>query len=72
MSGGRSCSCAERRRPVEVRRWRVTQLRSNRSAFNGYREQASAWSQVLCLTCQATWRTRAGYVDRLGRSELGR
>jgi hypothetical protein len=63
MSGGPVCAC----QPGPNRRlsWRVLQRRSNRSAFNGYRQTPSAYSEVRCLACGAIWRTRAEYIDSL-------
>ena len=34
----------------------------NYSAFNGYRFAASDYSQVRCVTCGASWRTKARWV----------
>ena len=62
MSGGTSCSCAQRKVPINTRRWRVTQRFCNHSAFNGYAYTPSEWSAVYCLDCGANWRTKAGYV----------
>lgn len=45
--------------------WRVVQFRSNRSAFNGYRETPSSYSELQCQACGATWRTNAGYVSEV-------
>lgn len=65
MSGGTSCGCAEREKPVALRDWRVTARRSNQSAFNGYHWTPSDWSAVRCRQCRAMWRTRAKYVEGL-------
>lgn len=67
MSSGPACSCLG---PASERRryWRVAQRRQNRSAFNGYRPTPSAYSEVVCLVCEARWRTRAGYVHLLADS----
>jgi hypothetical protein len=65
MSGGRSCYCPEKQKPVKDRAWRVLLRRGNRSAFNGYRWAPSDYSAVTCIDCRATWRTRASYVDFL-------
>ena len=58
MSGGVSCKC---QRPERV----VTMRNCNYSAFNGYRFTPSRYSQVKCVQCGATWRSRAAYVDAL-------
>ncbi len=60
-----SCKCAERKKPVKERAWRVVQRRCNHSAFNGYHYTPSDWSAVVCLKCNATGRTKAKYVDQL-------
>ena len=65
MSGGRACSCAERSKPAAQRNWTVLALRSNHSAFNGYRLAESDYSEVRCATCGARWRTKAAYVADL-------
>lgn len=44
--------------------------RHNRSAFRGYRETPSAYSEVTCPHDLARWRTRADYVDRLPDGDL--
>lgn len=56
---GRTCRGEHRRA------WRVTVLRGNHSAFNGYHFTPSAYSEVKCLTCGRIWRTKAAYVDTL-------
>ncbi len=62
MSGGPACSCEERKKPVRDRNWMVTMRRYNCSAFNGYHETSSEYSEVWCLSCSTHWRTKAGYV----------
>lgn len=59
-----ACTCDERRKPVSVRRWRVYQRLSHRSAFAGYRLTRSAYSAVICLSCGARWRSSASYVSQ--------
>lgn len=59
------CKCPERKKPIEKRAWRVVQRQCNHSAFNGYHYTPSDWSHVVCLKCQATGRTKAGYVAQL-------
>lgn len=66
MSGGATCRCPERARPLGERRWRVALRHGNASAFNGYNWTPSDYSEVRCLRCWAVWRTRAAYVERLG------
>ncbi len=56
MSGGTACRCSTR----DVR---VINRRCNYSAFNSYHRTPSAYSQVVCLSCGAIWRTKADYVD---------
>lgn len=57
MSAGVAC-----RVPAHRPAWRVTQRLSNRSAFNGYRQTPSAYSEIQCGECGSRWRTRAAYV----------
>lgn len=65
MSGGPTCSCPERKKPLAERRWRVTQRYCNHSAFNGYHWTPSDYSEVRCMECRVFWRTKAAYVDSL-------
>jgi len=41
----------------------VTARRCNYSKFNGSRYTPSAYSEMLCLDCGTTWRTRSPQVD---------
>lgn len=60
------CHCDEsRKRVVSNRNWGVSDYKSNHSAFNGYRSTSSNYSQVHCLSCRATWRSKGRYVDSL-------
>jgi len=68
MSGGPGCECRGKNRRDS---WRVTQRRGNHSAFNGYRWTPSAYSEVRCLRCLRSWRTRAQYVDLLPSELIG-
>lgn len=65
MSGGIACSCPEKAKPVECRRWRVLDYKCNYSKFNGRRYTPSDYSAVTCRACGAVWRTKAGYVEEL-------
>ncbi|NIT79608.1 MAG: hypothetical protein GWN58_33160 [Anaerolineae bacterium] len=65
MSGGPVCSCPERQKPITERKWRVTQRYCNHSAFNGYHWTPSDYSEVRCMECRMSWRTKAKYVDLL-------
>lgn len=60
MSGGRKCCCKNPK-------WEVLQYKCNYSSFqypkNSY--HVSKYSLVGCKNCGATWRTKAGYVDKL-------
>ncbi len=60
-----ACTCAERAKPVKDRNWVVLQRHCNHSAFSGYRRTLSMYSQVLCNSCRAHWRTKALYVIHL-------
>ena len=53
------CTCATRDA------WCVAVRKANYSAFNGYRRTPSDYSEVVCQTCGARWRTNAKYVDTL-------
>lgn len=65
MSVSFSCHCSERKKPVGKRRWRVIQRESNHSRFSGSRFTPSAYSEVVCLSCNAVGRTKAKYVAEL-------
>jgi len=65
MSVSFSCHCPERKKPVAERNWIVWARNYSRSAFNGGRWKYSEYSQVQCLTCSATGRTKAKYVKLL-------
>jgi hypothetical protein len=65
MSGGRACTCEERKEPMKSRRWRVLQRHCNHSAFNGYHYTPSYWSSLMCARCHTVWRTKASYVHDL-------
>jgi len=58
VSQGHACRC---KAPL----WHVAMRKHNRSAFSGYWYTPSAYSLVACLNCNATWRTKARYVDKL-------
>lgn len=60
-----SCSCPERKKPIQERAWRVLTYLGNYSAFNGYHFTRSEYSSVACDACCATWRTKADYVQLL-------
>lgn len=62
MSVSFGCCCEERKKPTATRAWRVTKRNYNNSAFNGYRNTYSDYSTLVCLTCGAVGRTKAGYV----------
>jgi len=65
MSVSFSCKCAEREKPIQDRKWFVSQFKYNRSAFNGYHATWSDYSTVQCLSCGAAGRTKAKYADTL-------
>ena len=65
MSGGSSCKCDERFKPIKDRAWVVIQRLCNFSAFNGYHWTPSDWSAIWCPRCQSMWRTKAKYVSLL-------
>jgi hypothetical protein len=65
-----ACHCDERKKSVQERNWGVVDRHCNYSAFNGYKWAYSIYSQIVCLSCNATWRTRARYVNVLRDAEL--
>ncbi len=65
MSQGVACKCPERAKPTADRAWSVVQYKCNHSAFSGYHETDSDYSAVQCSKCDASWRTKAKYVERL-------
>jgi hypothetical protein len=65
MSVSFGCKCGERKNRAKQRAWIVIARKCNYSAFNGYRYASSEYSDVLCLSCGACGRTKAGYVRRL-------
>lgn len=65
MSGGRACRCEQRAKPLADRMWRLTAWKENFSAFNGYCQQRSNYSELICLTCGARWRTRSDAISGL-------
>jgi hypothetical protein len=56
-----ACSCL----PNVPSHWRVKKRKHNNSAFNGRRHTPSDYSEVVCLRCNGSWRTKADYVDKL-------
>lgn len=62
---GMGCRCSAVPKPQRRRNWVVLQRNGNRSAFNGYRWQWSAYSACRCTRCGAVWRTKAAYVRDL-------
>lgn len=71
MSGGTACHCPERKKPAKERAWRVSQLKCNHSAFNGYHRTSSDWSSIVCKACSAVWRTKSAVAFELPRLEPG-
>lgn len=45
--------------------WRVKKRQHNNSAFHGRRHTPSDYSEVVCLRCDGSWRTKASYVEKL-------
>ena len=65
MSVSFHCHCPERRKPIAERNWGVVQRNSRCSAFDGYHVRNSDYSSVVCLSCRATGRTKAAFVNQL-------
>jgi hypothetical protein len=61
MSGGPSCQNPKDHRS----NWRVVARHSQQSAFGGYQKRWSPYSEIVCLSCLARWRTKAKYVKTL-------
>ncbi len=72
------CKCAEAIRPTSFqagsnqrpRQWFVLRRNYSCSAFNGYRREWSAFSDVHCRVCGSQWRTKAAFVDELADCEF--
>jgi hypothetical protein len=69
MSGGPSCKCPEKKKPITQRAWLVIDRLCNYSAFNGRHYTPSDYSHVVCVECDASWRTKATYVVSLTDGE---
>ena len=67
-SQGVSCTCQGTRKE-KMKNWRILHYKCNFSAFGGYACQRSDYSQVHCLICKGSWRTRAAYVEKLEHLE---
>lgn len=66
MSCGQACKCDGRLSDdFRKKNWVIAQFMSNRSAFNGYHETSSNYSEVRCLKCGRFWRTMAKYIKLL-------
>lgn len=71
MSQGAKCHVHTR---AEFRRAHV---RHNHSAFNGYHQTYSPYTEVVCIgdvngmTCRHRWRSRAAWVDGLPLLKAG-
>ncbi|BAV81123.1 hypothetical protein [Vibrio phage CKB-S2] len=65
MGRGFSCKCEERQKPAEQRQWVITQYKWNSGAFTAGDGEYSDYSRVVCLSCGASGRTKAKYVDKL-------
>ncbi|WP_299076607.1 hypothetical protein [uncultured Paraglaciecola sp.] len=60
-----ACNCAERKKPIKDREWYVTQRNWNSGAFTSGAGEPSDYSQVWCVSCHTTGRTKAQYVNQL-------
>jgi hypothetical protein len=67
VSGGTFCVC-KLHYAARLVHWKIVQYRSNHSAFNGYRETTSNYSEIMCTKCKYSWRTKAAYVAHLGHA----
>lgn len=64
MGKGVFCDCDDKKE-AKANSWGVIDYKCNYSTFNGRRQTYSEYSQVACIECQHTWRTKAGYVEGL-------
>jgi phosphoribosyl 1,2-cyclic phosphodiesterase len=64
MSSGTACKC-KGPRAERMKNWEVTQFKCNHSAFNGYKQTPSAYSQIHCTVCGCWWRTKSRVVYSL-------
>lgn len=64
MSGGKRCKC-------ENPKWEVLQYKCNYSAFEYPKGQwhSSDYSLLHCKNCDAFWRTKADYVEKVMREQ---
>lgn len=62
MSGGTACKDKGHRAGGA---WIVVVRRANYSAFNGSRRTPSAYSEIRCLECGASWRSKGQFVREL-------
>jgi len=60
-----SCKCPERKKPVNERAWVVTQYHWTTGSFSPKGGEWSQYSQVYCLECGATGRSKSKYVEEL-------
>jgi hypothetical protein len=68
-----ACQCTERKRPLtcapgsndRARQWFVLRRNYTQSAFNGYRQMWSDYSDLSCRVCGAHWRSKAPFVAAL-------
>ena len=60
-----NCKCSERKKPIDQRQWVITEYKHNSSAFVKKGGEYSDWSQILCLQCGCTGRSKSNYVDSL-------
>jgi hypothetical protein len=75
-----ACSCTEKMRPLfgdlpkgsndRPRQWFVIRRNYTRSAFNGYAEAWSDYSDLSCRVCGAYWRSKAPHVAKLQDCEF--
>lgn len=65
MSSGPACPAKNVGPPPNGHRHVVTAWRCNYSAFSGYHQTSSDYSEVTCIQTRARWRTKARYVNDL-------
>jgi len=64
-SKGKRCECPNKLKNKPHPRWLVVKRKWNDSTFIPNGGKPSDYSTVTCVDCNAVWRTKALYVDKL-------
>ncbi len=65
MANHFDCKCPERSKPVRDRAWVITEYRWTSGAFSPKGGEPSDYSQVWCIECGRTGRTKSKYVEEI-------